>query len=180
MPRRPAEPLIDAIFRHGEPPVSSELPDSDARISMAHRRTLRKLEQPIPMHFPDETPLDEVLKHIKKSTEEPGYPGISIYVNPEGLQQAGRTLSSTVSLDFEVIPVKDALRLCLKQLGMTFGVRDNFVMISSEDDAEVPSVPVHDDPILIVGNCLLALIAAGLGALAAPLVSDLRRRPAAA
>ena len=70
-----------------------------------------------------------------------GYPGIPIYVNPEGLQQAGRTLSSTVSLDFEVIPVKDALRLCLKQLGMKFGVRDNFVMISSEDDAEGPVGP---------------------------------------
>jgi len=33
---------------------------------------------------------------------------------------------------------------------------------------------VEADPVLIVGQCLLALIAAGLGGVLAPLVSDLR------
>jgi len=34
------------------------------------------------------------------------------------------------------------------------------------------------DPVEIVGKCLLALLAAGLGGVLAPLVSDLRRGPA--
>ena len=40
------------------------------------------------MSFPNETPLDDVLKYIKQATMTPTYPGIPIYVDPLGLQEA--------------------------------------------------------------------------------------------
>jgi hypothetical protein len=176
-PRLPTDQLLNAIFRPGDLPAVGAFPDSEVRIGVANRRILGKLEQPIPLHFRNETPLDQVLGYIKKATQDPVYYGIPIYVDPIGLKKAARDMNSPVCIDFEAIPVKDALRLCLKQLGLTFGVRSGYVIITSEDD---PSVPVYDDPMLIVGHCLLALIAAGLGGVAAPLVSDLRLRPTTA
>ena len=66
-----------------------------------------------------------------------------------------------------------ALRLCLKQLGLGYTVRSGFLMISDEDSA---SVPVYEDPVQVVGHSLLALVAAAVGAVAAPFVSDRMRR----
>jgi hypothetical protein len=43
---------------------------------------MRKLDQPIPIHFPEDTPLDEVLEHIKRATADVNFPGIPIYVDP--------------------------------------------------------------------------------------------------
>ena len=172
-PRRPAEPLLIAILRHGDPSPVSDFPDSESRIRVANRRILRELERPIAIHFPDETPIGQVLGYIRRSTQDDSYAGIPIYVDPKGLQEAGRTMNSTVSIDWAAIPVKDALRLALKPLGMTFSVRPGYVDILCDGE---PTVPVYDDPVLIVGHCLLALIAAGLGGVVAPLVSDLRGR----
>ena len=60
----------------------------------------------------------------------------------------------------------------LNQLDLTYAVRDGWVMITEKGRA----VPAYEDPFLIVGHCLLALIAAGLGVVLAPLVSDSRGR----
>jgi len=48
---------------------------------------------------------------------------------------------------------------------------------SSAEESRI--TPVYEDPFLIVGHCLLALLAAGIGGIVAPLVSDVRRAPAA-
>jgi hypothetical protein len=58
----------------------------------------------------------------------------------------------------------------LRQLDLDFSVQDGYVLITSED--HVASDP--EDPYLIVGHCLLALLAAGFGAVAAPLVAEPR------
>ena len=49
---------------------------------------------------------------------------------------------------------------------MTYGVYDGVLLISSEEVA---------DPFLVVGHCLVALLAAGLGGVLAPLVCGSRR-----
>ncbi len=91
---------------------------------------LKKLEAPIPMPFANETPLDDVLKHIKSTFAKHDHP-IPIYVDPLGLQQAERSLNSTVQIDLEGVPLKTSLRLVLKQLGMAYCVRDGVLIISS-------------------------------------------------
>jgi hypothetical protein len=43
---------------------------------------MQALEEPIAMNFPNETPLDDVLKYIKVATTTPAFSGIPIYVTP--------------------------------------------------------------------------------------------------
>ena len=58
---------------------------------------LAKLEEPVAMSFPNETPLEDLLKYIKQASTGPNGTGIPIYVDPLGLQEADRTLTATVS-----------------------------------------------------------------------------------
>ena len=69
-------------------------------------QVLAKLEEPISMSFARETPLDDVLKYIKQATTSPTYSGIPIYVDPVGLQEAERSLSSTITIDLEGVPLQ--------------------------------------------------------------------------
>jgi hypothetical protein len=117
-----------------------------------------------------------VLKSIQAATRGQDGKSIPIYVDPIGLQEAERSVTSVVLIDLEGVPLKTSLRLCLKQLGLLYSIRDGLLLISSEESAPTP---VYEDPFLIVGHCLLALFAAGLGGLVAPLVSDVRREPPA-
>ena len=52
------------------------------------KQILEKLDEPISMSFANETPLDDVLKYIRQATTTPTFPGIPIYVDPIGLQEA--------------------------------------------------------------------------------------------
>jgi hypothetical protein len=159
----PTDQILEAL-RPWFPPVSGSPYLENARIR-------DRLERPIPMRFADETPLDDVLKYIKQATTTPDYPGIPIYVDPIGLQEAERSMNSTVQIDLEGVPLRESLGLCLKQLGLTYEVKDGRLRITSVD--EEPEADL-DDPFLIVGHCLLALLAMGFGAVAAPIVAGER------
>jgi hypothetical protein len=176
-PHLPTEGMLNSVLRPSGPPIISDFPDfTTQRFSRVKNQVIKKkLDQPIPMHFPNETPLDEVLKHIRQSTRDANSPGIPIYVDPVGLQIAERSLSSTVSIDIDPIPVKDALRLCLKQLGLGFTLRQGFIMISDDDSA---TIPIYEDPMQVVGQSFLALVAAVVGGVAARFVCE--RTPRAA
>lgn len=163
-----ADPILNGL-RAGFAPIVQHLSPPGARI-------LDALDRPIPMHFPDETPLGDVLDHIKRATSSPSQLGIPIYVDPIGLQEAERSLRSTVQIDLEGIPLRESLRLALKQLGLTYEVREGYLRITSEDQDLLPNL---DDPSLIAGHCLLALVAAGLGAALVPLVAGPRVRSTA-
>ncbi len=107
-----------------------------------HRAILAQLEEPLTMSFPQDTPLEDLLKYIKQVTqrEGSGLPrGIPIYVDPVGLQEAEKTLTSTVSLDLDGVPLKRTLFLALKQIGLTYHVVDGLLIITSADS---------DDPTL--------------------------------
>src|SRR5690349_1404927 len=120
------------------------------------------------MRFRDETPLADVLDHIKQATSSPSYCGIPIYADPIGLREAERSLNSTVQIDLEGVPLRVTLRLCLKQLGLAYEVADGYLRIDAEDSERSPD---RDDPFLTVGHCLLAMLAAGSGAVMAPIVA---------
>jgi len=92
---------------------------------------LKKLEEPVSLHFPQETPLEEVMKHIKDVSKGSDGKRIPIYVDPTGLQEADKNLGTPVTLDLEDIPLRFSLRLILKQLGLAYCVRDGVVIISS-------------------------------------------------
>ena len=92
---------------------------------------LKKLDEPTSLHFAKETPLEEVLKQIKESSKRTGGRPIPIYVDPLGLQEAEKTLTSPVTIDLEDVPLRFSLRHLLKQLGMAYCVHDGVLIISS-------------------------------------------------
>ena len=92
---------------------------------------MQALEEPVSMSFANKTPLDDVLKYIKAATTTPAFPGIPIYVEPLGLQEANKSINSTIQFDREGLPLKTSLRLILKPLGLSYIVKDGFLMIDS-------------------------------------------------
>lgn len=150
-------------------PVAKGLRGPSARILVA-------LDRPIPMRFPDETPLAYVLEYVKHETSTPTGPGIPIYVDPIGLQEAERSMNSMVQIDLEGVPLRTTLGLCLEQLGLAYEVENGYLRIVSEDSSGNRS-PGVEDPDTIVGHCLLTLLAAGFGAVAATIVAGPRAGP---
>ncbi len=100
------------------------------------RAILAKLEEPIAMSFPGETPLEDVLKYIKQATTGPNFSGIPIYVDPLGLQEAERSLTSPISIDLEGVPLRRTLQLLLKQLGLGYFVDDGILVITSQESGD--------------------------------------------
>jgi RNA polymerase sigma factor (sigma-70 family) len=120
--RNPSSPAMDMM-----PMMMSMMGDSDAK----NKAVLDKLEERINMAFPNETPVEDVLKYIKSASAGPNDTGIPIYVDPAGMQEAGKTMTSRVSLNVEGVPLKDSLHWLLRPLGLDYWVADGFLTISS-------------------------------------------------
>ncbi len=96
---------------------------------------MKVLSNPVAMPFANETPLGELIKYVKTATVNANMPeGIPIYLDPEGLQMAEKTIDSPISLNLEGIKLKTTLRLALKQLGLGYYVRHGLLIITSLDD----------------------------------------------
>ncbi len=147
-------------------------PARDAQITAA-------LERRVPMHFPDPTPLEDVLTYIRDATRRPGGDDIPIYVDPIGLSEADRTMASKIeNIDFANVELRTSLRLLLKQLDLDYVVQDGLLQIVSASAIEFRWISIEEDGYQTFGHCFLALIATVLGGFAAPLVCDLARRAA--
>ncbi len=103
---------------------------------------LKKLGEPLSMNFATDTPLADVKKYIQDATQDEaaGLPtGIPIYVDPVGLQDADKTMADTVTINLEGIPLKTTLRLLLKQLSLTYTVKDGLLTITSTSTDDQPT-----------------------------------------
>ena len=166
-PNLPTNRLLTAVEARF-PALTDEAPDA---------LVLKQLEQPVPMHFNEETPLEEVLKHVVEWTRAVNGIGLPIYVDPIGLQDAHKSMTSTVrNINLEGKRLRTTLALILTQLDLLYVIRDGLVIITAAKSAA--DLPFYVDSFVIVGHCLLALVAAGLGGLSAPLVAGRRRKNA--
>jgi hypothetical protein len=120
-------------------------------ISAEAAATWRKLQMKVAMPFANETPLEDVLKYIQAATSEDGPGkgeadknaakgepkfGLQIYVDPVGLQEAEKTMTSPITMNLDGVPLSTTLGLVLKQLGLTYSVqKDGILVIDSEDSA---------------------------------------------
>ncbi|MHB1560674.1 MAG: RNA polymerase sigma factor [Isosphaeraceae bacterium] len=107
---------------------------------------MKALEEPVSMSFANETPLGDVLKYIKQATTSPKFSGIPIYVDPVGLQDAERSLQSTIQIDLEGVPLRRTLQLVLTQLGLVYFVQDGVLVITAADEEEVSLPPSMVSP----------------------------------
>ena len=105
---------------------------------------------------------------IKQATTTPDYPASRSTLTTAS---AGRMRCSTRPCRWTSTgsPLKETLRLCLKQLGLAYEVKEGLLRITSEDEFLVPDLV---DPFPIVGHCLLALLVAGFGGGGAPMVAQ--------
>jgi RNA polymerase sigma factor (sigma-70 family) len=110
------------------------------------------LSVPITMKFPNETPLEDVLKHIKSASSDATFKGLTFYIDPEGLAEAERTTTSPVSLDLDGFPLRTGLKLVLNQLGLVYIVRDGLVIITSQGRVEELDTLLSDGPITLPRN----------------------------
>jgi hypothetical protein len=112
-------------------------------------KTWIKLQEPIKMAFTNETPLEDVLKYIKEATRGKADRGMAIYVDPIGLQEAEKTMTSPVTLDLEDVPLATSLTLLLKQLGLTYSVQKDGLLVitsgSADNVALDPSLRMLDE-----------------------------------
>jgi hypothetical protein len=123
---------------------------------------LSKLDEPIAMSFANETPLEDVLKYIKSATAGPNDTGIPIYVDPVGLQEAEKTMTSPVTVDLEGVPLKTTLRLLLKQLGLTYTVKDGLLTITNESSEDTPT-EIRVYPVADLAIIPMSLMGGGMG-----------------
>jgi len=118
-------------------PVDAHDPQSE--------RIMAELAKAIDMPFTADRSLEEVIKYIRQQTQSRVFPdGIPIYVDPQGLQDADKTLASTVAIDLKGIPLKTTLALLLRQLNLIYEVNNGLLTITTYETAH--GDPIGDDP----------------------------------
>lgn len=76
------------------------------------------------------TTLELFLKAVKAATSGKNDAGIPIYVSPEGIQEAGKTLSSDATYE-PGDTLADTLQKTLRPLGLSYDIRDGLLVIDS-------------------------------------------------
>ena len=99
------------------------------RRSAAESRIRAKLQQPIDVEF-DETPLAEVVEKLGEILDGP------ILVDEKALEDAGLGFDTPVTARWRGVPVKESLRWMLRDLDMTYIVRDGALVITTPEKAE--------------------------------------------
>lgn len=97
----------------------------------ANKAALAALDKPFSLRLAEKSTLDDLLKKIKTELITDDGDAIPVYVDPQGLEEAGASFKSPVTIDLENVPLKFSLRLALKQMDLAYCVREGVVIISS-------------------------------------------------
>jgi hypothetical protein len=115
------------------------------------------LESPLAVDWPDGTPLEVVLKRIRTKTT--GMPklktGVPIYVDPNGLQEAGQTPTSRLRAQppDATLLLRVKLERAFGPLGLACETREGFLMITAKESLDEP-VGESRDPYVIYRDVL--------------------------
>jgi type II secretory pathway component GspD/PulD (secretin)/tetratricopeptide (TPR) repeat protein len=110
----------------------------------------RKLSSLVSLNFKD-TPLKQVIYDLQTMT------GVNIYPDSAALQEANISLEQPLSLSVDNISFKSALRLLLRQVHLTYVIKDEVLQITTENRSKGNTVrvvypvadlvvPVEDNP----------------------------------
>ena len=176
----PISPTVEFLddIRPRVPTFMSAYPAGSEVRSPANARVHEALKRKVRMDFVEETPLEDVLNHVQKKTAEFDGQPIRIELGP---LHAGREVNLTMSpplrmIDLDGVPLRTSLTLALKQLDLTYQVRNGVIVIHSLVSGDDFLSSIGRDAYQSVGHCVLALIAAGSGCVLAPLVCGAGRR----
>jgi hypothetical protein len=103
--------------------------------SQSHWNVERAVNQPATLKWPDGTKLSEAIEWIKQGTRQsPNLfaRGIPLLVDPDGLREAGHSLSSPVMAPpGGDLSLQKKLRVILEPLGLACQVKDSALLITS-------------------------------------------------
>jgi hypothetical protein len=92
------------------------------------------LDQPFDAKLIPGPTLALLLQEIKRVTRNGVlWDGIPIFVDPIGLQEAGRTMNSPVTVSSKAVPIRKALEDALGQLKLDYVVKDGWMLITSKE-----------------------------------------------
>jgi len=98
---------------------------------------LAALQKRVAIPFDRVTPLSDFIQHIKTSTVTPERPkGVSIYIDPIGLDEAEKTDTSPIRLGVSDVTLAQALKTALNQIGMIYWVEDDGLVVISAADSQ--------------------------------------------
>jgi hypothetical protein len=123
------------------------------------QRIIAELAKPVSMPFGPDTALEDVIKYVKSSTKGPSFAdGIPIYVDPIGLSEADKNMSSTVhGVQLEGVPLRTTLKLLLKQLDLTYVVSDGLLRITSMDSLDQDAADDHREDTQPIGGMMAGM-----------------------
>jgi hypothetical protein len=139
-----APALVGGAFGGGNPKSEWEPPIGYVqarRMSLEATRVWLKLQEKIPMQFPKQTSLEDLVKYIQESTaDKENMPnGIPIYVDPIGLQDADKTMADTITINLKGIPLATTLKLALTQLSLVYRINPEGLLTITASANEEPS-----------------------------------------
>lgn len=99
-----------------------------APVTPAEEKVRQALTRPVSFDF-QETPLSDVIDFLRE------YAGINIVLDQNGLDEVQVDADTPVTLQLEQVTLKSALNLILKQFELTYMIRDEVLLITSETQA---------------------------------------------
>jgi len=131
-------------FSFGDVKQWRELTKSRAKLMAEHRRHRtereleieKKLRSPVSVQFTN-APLAKVIEHLGKLTD------VNIHLDPRALAEQGVTTDMPISIDVrQDIMLKSVLNLILEPISLTYVVKDEVLMITSQQarDGQVYTV----------------------------------------
>jgi hypothetical protein len=94
-----------------------------------------------PLHFADETTLEEVAAHLRTVL------GAPVVLDRAALERQDLTPDATVRLELDGVRLKTALELLLDQVGLTYRVipEDNLLVLTDAQGSDDPSAQLLDE-----------------------------------
>lgn len=100
-------------------------------------KTSTALQQPIDVEMV-ETPLSDFLSFISDVID------VQIYLDPASLDDVGLSADEPVSIKITGVPARQVLDLVLTKWGLTYIAKENFILITDEDELVTRVYPVVD------------------------------------
>jgi type II secretory pathway component GspD/PulD (secretin) len=89
----------------------------------------QQLYKPVTLNFKD-TPLSQVIQDLKEMS------GVNVVADKSSLEEAGILMDKPLDLQVENISLKSALNILLQQIHLTYVVKDEVLLITTEDNAK--------------------------------------------
>ena len=113
---------------------------SDLEAARVREAQLAALDRVVPLEVGAAIPLKDFLTEVQERTASDALPeGLPIFLDPIGLQKAGATLQSPVTLDMGGLPVREMLRHALAPIGLAGAHHpDNLYTITAAESLDPP------------------------------------------